>query len=52
MAKRNKEEITCTAIYTEGCGARLTEALVELYYNRKKYGEEQPLKKEDKVGTT
>lgn len=34
MAK-NKEEFTCKATYTEGCEKRLTEALVNIYYQRK-----------------
>lgn len=33
MAKKDKK-YTCTAVYTEGCGERLTEALVDVYYNR------------------
>ena len=36
---RIKEEYTCTAIYTEGCEKRLTEALVALYYQRKQKSE-------------
>ena len=34
MAARKKREYTCTAIYTEGCEQRLTQALVDIYYNR------------------
>lgn len=36
MARRKKEEYTVTAHYTEGCEKRLTEALVDIYYNRKR----------------
>ncbi len=35
MAKQEKE-YTCTAEYTEGCEQRLTEALVDIYYQRKR----------------
>lgn len=35
MAK-NEKEYTCTAEYTEGCEQRLTEALVGIYYQRKR----------------
>lgn len=35
MAKK-ETQYTCTAEYTEGCDKRLTEALVDIYYNRKK----------------
>ncbi len=35
MAAKKKTEYTCTAVYTEGCEKRLTEALVEVYYNRR-----------------
>lgn len=34
MAKRAKKEYTCTVTYTEGYEQRITEAFVELYYNR------------------
>lgn len=34
MAARKIREYTCTAIYTEGCEQRLTQALVDIYYNR------------------
>lgn len=36
MAGKSKEkpQYTCTAHYTEGCGQRVTEALVDIYYNR------------------
>lgn len=37
MAARKKREYTCTAIYTEGCEQRLTQALVDIYYNRISY---------------
>lgn len=33
MAKK-EVKYTCTAEYTEGCDRRLTEALVDIYYNR------------------
>lgn len=36
---REQKTYTCTVEYTEGCEKRLTEALVDLYYQRKKYGE-------------
>lgn len=36
MAKREKPNYTCTVTYTEGCEKRLTEALVDIYYNRQK----------------
>jgi hypothetical protein len=35
MAKQEKE-YTCTVEYTEGCERRLTEALVDIYYQRKR----------------
>lgn len=35
MAKQQKE-YTCTVEYTEGCEQRLTEALVDIYYQRKR----------------
>lgn len=35
MAK-NEKEYTCTVEYTEGCEQRLTEALVGIYYQRKR----------------
>lgn len=35
MAK-NEKEYTCTVEYTEGCEQRLTEALVGIYYRRKR----------------
>lgn len=48
MAKRDVK-ITCTAIFTEGCEKRLTEALVDIYYSRKKHmsdtGESEILEK-------
>lgn len=34
MAKQ-KKEIKCTAEYTEGCAQRLTDTLVDIYYQRK-----------------
>lgn len=34
MAKRAKKEYTCTVTLTEGAERRITEAFVELYYNR------------------
>ena len=35
MAKTKKdEEYTCTVVFTEGSVQRITEAFVELYYNR------------------
>ena len=37
MAKK-KKEIKCTAEYTEGCAQRLTDALVDIYYQRKAQG--------------
>lgn len=33
---------TCTAEYTEGCSQRLTQALVDIYYNRMKGIREEP----------
>ncbi len=33
-----KREIKCTAEYTEGCAQRLTDALVDIYYQRKAQG--------------
>lgn len=38
MARKKNQEITCEAIYTEGCGERLTKALVDVYYQRKELG--------------
>lgn len=38
MARKKDQEITCEAIYTEGCGERLTKALVDVYYRRKELG--------------
>lgn len=35
MAKK-ESTYTCTAEFTEGCEKRLTEALVDIYYNRKR----------------
>lgn len=35
MAKQEKE-YTCTVEYTEGCERRLTEALVDIYYQRQR----------------
>ncbi len=32
--KTKKNEYTCTVEFTEGSEQRITEALVELYYNR------------------
>ena len=32
MPKKN-QEITVTATYTEGCGERLVEALLDIYYS-------------------
>lgn len=46
---RNKEEYTCTATYTEGCERRLTEALVELYYQRKQKEEIERMTKKEKT---
>ena len=37
MAKKQKE-IKCTAEYTDGCAQRLTDALVDIYYQRKAQG--------------
>ena len=34
MAAKKEKKYTCTAVYTEGCSERLTEALVDVYYNR------------------
>lgn len=34
MAAKKKNKYTCTVTYTEGCEKRLTEALVDVYYNR------------------
>lgn len=34
MAAKKKKKYTCTVTYTEGCEKRLTEALVDVYYNR------------------
>ncbi|MDE5758700.1 MAG: hypothetical protein K2H85_08835 [Allobaculum sp.] len=34
MAKKREKNYTCTVTYTEGCEKRLTEALVDVYYNR------------------
>lgn len=36
MAKREKKDYTCTAVYTEGCSQRLTEALVKIYRQRER----------------
>lgn len=38
MGKRNKDkpQYTCSVQYTQECSQRLTNALVEVYYNRKK----------------
>lgn len=37
MAKtKTNEEYTCTVVFTEGSEQRITEALVELYYNRQR----------------
>lgn len=38
MAKKQKEKITVTCTFTDGFSERLTEALLNLYYNRKKMG--------------
>lgn len=46
MAK-SKEEYTCKATFTEGCEKRLTEALVDIYYQRKLI--EQVESKEEKT---
>ncbi len=52
MAKRAKKEYTCTVTYTEGYEQRITEAWVELYYNRLR-GITKPdvEKEEDEVST-
>lgn len=47
MAKQEKE-YTCTVEYTEGCEQRFTEALVNLYYQRKR-DKELKGKEEDKT---
>lgn len=39
---REPATYTCSAEYTEGCSQRLTEALVDIYYNRKKGICEEP----------
>jgi len=36
MAKRKEPEYSCTAVYTEGCAQRLSEALLDIYYNEEK----------------
>ena len=36
MAKSKKEEYTCTVEFTEGSEQRITEAFVELYFNRQR----------------
>lgn len=49
--KKEKKEIKCTAIYTEGCGDRLTKALVDIYYARKRLGIMPEPKKDNKEKT-
>lgn len=39
---RQPTKYTCTVEYTEGCSQRLTEALVDIYYNRLKGIREVP----------
>ncbi|MDD6168474.1 MAG: hypothetical protein PUB46_00150 [Lachnospiraceae bacterium] len=39
MAKREKKKIIVRATYSEGCSDRLTQALVDIYYDRKMRGE-------------
>lgn len=51
MARKKEKEITCTVEITEGASDRLTSALVDLYYQRKKRGEPLPQKKPEKEGT-
>lgn len=36
VKKKEKAHYTCTVTYTEGYQQRLTEALVDIYYNRQK----------------
>lgn len=46
--KREKTHYTCTVTYTEGYQQRLTEALVDIYYNRQKgiYQEQETWERE------
>lgn len=39
---RQPTKYTCTVEYTEGCSQRLTQALVDIYYNRLKGIREAP----------
>ncbi len=41
-----KQEYTCTVVLTEGWQKRLTDALVDLHYQRLKQGKEIPGRKE------
>lgn len=43
MAKRKKEEFTCTVEFTEGAQERITDAFVEMYYKIKDGIYEGPL---------
>lgn len=36
MAKKEKPRYECKVTYTEGCEKRLTQALVDIWYNRRK----------------
>lgn len=47
MAAKKEKKYTCTAVYTEGCGERLTEALVDVYYNRLDGITPQPIGEKD-----
>lgn len=47
MARGEKTTYTCTAEYTEGCDKRLTEAMVDIYYNRLRGIREDPDLKEE-----
>lgn len=47
MAAKKEKKYTCTAIYTEGCEKRLTEALMDVYYNRLNGITPQPVSTKD-----
>lgn len=52
MAKKEETHYTCVAEFTEGCGQRLTDALVAVYYNRLKgIGKEKETETEDQTKT-
>lgn len=38
VARKSDKEIVCVVTYTEGCSERLTEALLDIYYNRQRFG--------------